>query len=295
LLSTPVFELTQGHLSKKSRQLWLWPNLLSLDAPLVAALWNVLLTVSCKQSLSVVPVAVLTLTVWLIYLGDRILDSFASAAPIQTKRHAFHKRHWRILTLLSIAICLVNSSLLPFLPPALIRHGLTLTVLVAMYMSAVHLPPAMRKWRLPKELLVGILFAAGTSLAPLTFAPGNFSLGLGILLFAALCTLNCSAIENWESRFGVNRFASPPHPLATWMGRHVQILSAGICVISVIVFFVSQVHLLLGSVALSALGFLWLAAEQSRFSLEELRVLADVPLLSPILVFGVHLLARSGL
>ncbi len=73
---------------------WLWPNVLSLDAPLVAVLWqealgrahHVRLLPGCDLALG--------LAVWLIYIVDRTLDGFTAAPDQQLSvRHAFYRRH----------------------------------------------------------------------------------------------------------------------------------------------------------------------------------------------------------
>ena len=72
---------------------WLWPHLLSLDAPLVAVVWQACWAQSAHVRLSWCHPCVLGLGVWLIYLVDRLVDS-ARAVPgdIVTARHAFHAR-----------------------------------------------------------------------------------------------------------------------------------------------------------------------------------------------------------
>jgi hypothetical protein len=57
------------------------------------------------------------------------------------------------------------------------------------------------KWRpLPvKEKAIGILFAAGTTLAVVGQLPGlTISFGVAVMLFAILCTFNCLSIAAWE-------------------------------------------------------------------------------------------------
>ena len=45
---------------------WLWPNLLSLDAPVVALLWQLLFVRCFHGSLGTLPAALLAVAVWLI-------------------------------------------------------------------------------------------------------------------------------------------------------------------------------------------------------------------------------------
>lgn len=52
----------------------MWPNLLSLDAPAVALVWQDFLARTFGIPLRMPARLVLGLTVWAIYLGDRLLD-----------------------------------------------------------------------------------------------------------------------------------------------------------------------------------------------------------------------------
>ena len=54
---------------------WLWPNLLSLDAPILAVLWQDFLSHRYAVPLRLPGRLALFLTVWAIYVADRLLDS----------------------------------------------------------------------------------------------------------------------------------------------------------------------------------------------------------------------------
>jgi len=58
-----------------SWRLWLWPNFLSLDAPLIAVLWQVLLTRDLGVHIRAGEPVVLGLCVWLVYVVDRVFDA----------------------------------------------------------------------------------------------------------------------------------------------------------------------------------------------------------------------------
>ena len=57
-------------------RIWLWPNLLSLDAPLVAVVWQVMFARCFQVPVDTVAAALLLLTVWLVYSADRTLDAW---------------------------------------------------------------------------------------------------------------------------------------------------------------------------------------------------------------------------
>src|SRR5580692_10930063 len=76
-------------------RVWLWPNLLSLDAPLVAVLWQVLFVRCFHAQGAALPAVLLVCAVWLIYAADRALDAWRGAGS--QPRHEFYRRYWRIV------------------------------------------------------------------------------------------------------------------------------------------------------------------------------------------------------
>jgi hypothetical protein len=62
-----------------------------------------------------------------------------------------------------------------------------------------------RWWSIPmKEKAIGILFAAGTTLAVVAQLRGlTISFAAAVILFALLCTLNCLSIAAWERELDV--------------------------------------------------------------------------------------------
>ena len=91
-------------------RIWLWPNLLSLDAPLVALLWQILF-IRCfhaggPASSSVLTSALLVSVVWLIYAADRALDAWRGSGL--RPRHEFYRRHWR--TVLPVWIVVLGAT-----------------------------------------------------------------------------------------------------------------------------------------------------------------------------------------
>ena len=90
------------------RPLWIWPNLLSLDAPLVALAWfwifkQVWLVRYHQPTLP----WFLALAVWCIYVADRLMDSRgkrreSGSAPL---RHRFHRQFRNPMKIALLAGC----------------------------------------------------------------------------------------------------------------------------------------------------------------------------------------------
>ncbi len=116
---------------------WLWPNILSLDAPLVAVLCQMALARACKVAVMPAVHWALFLTVWLIYVVDRVLDGFSlrHAAKVSA-RHAFYRRHRWLFTLLVIPV--IGAGLLWLglneVPAGIFWRGVGLGFLVGLYL-----------------------------------------------------------------------------------------------------------------------------------------------------------------
>src|SRR4051812_25331299 len=88
---------------------WLWLNLLSLDAPIVALVWQDLAARSFGHPLRPAARIVLGLTVWAVYLADRLLDVRAPGAGQNTARHHFYRRHPTKLSVLLAVVLTVDA------------------------------------------------------------------------------------------------------------------------------------------------------------------------------------------
>lgn len=73
---------------------WLWWNILSVDAPMVAVVWAALFARVSGGRLSAVEASALVLSVWIIYVSDRLLDGWTARnrAELQ-ERYLFCERH----------------------------------------------------------------------------------------------------------------------------------------------------------------------------------------------------------
>ena len=245
--------------------LWLWPNLLSLDAPLVAVLWQVLFARCLRASAKTLPAVLLVLAVWLIYVADRALDAWSGRGC--SPRHEFYRRRWRIVLPVWLAALGAGTWLaVTRLPPLLLERGVVLLAAVVLYFGAVHFAPESVRRAWPKEAVVGLLFALGASLEAWTQIRTAADVAT-VLLFFCLCWINCAAIEKWESRGGLG-----------W-----PVGAAALCVGAAAFLLLYDHRPVLGGAEMaSALAFLALDRGRRRFSADALRVLADAALLSPV-------------
>jgi hypothetical protein len=238
--------------------------LLSLDAPLVAVLWQVLFVRCFRAQPGIVAPTLLASAVWLIYSADRMLDAWRGID--NRPRHEFYKHYWRLL-LPAWGSVFVLTGLLSWiaLPWGLFARGVGLIGAVAVYFAVVHAAPERIRRYWPKEAMVGVLFALGASVAAWNQVRSVADI-LTLLLFSCLCWINCAAIEQWESGRG------------RWP---VGAISGGIALAALILLHQHR-PVLGGAESASALAFVWLDRGRPKLSLDMLRVLADVALLSPI-------------
>ena len=187
------------------RPLWLWPNLLSLDAPLVAVawLWMFAKTWRVVWLPDILP-WVVGGVVWCIYVADRLLDQRNGLSEWRriSARHRFHSENRKVLGFLLGLVMTACFVLLFYLPMSLWAHGAFVLVLVVAYFF-VALVQENGGVALLKNLLAGLAFAYGTSVGIHFYRPDSnlfwFLISPEVLLFALLCMLNITAIDIWES------------------------------------------------------------------------------------------------
>ncbi len=258
--------------------LWLWPNLLSLDAPLVAVVWQDFIARAYALPLRTPARLVLALTVWAIYLGDRLLDVRRPAVAMEAPRHQFYRRHRAgAMVLLALVLAADLGVTAVAVRPAIVYAGLFALAAVLAYLV---LFAWMGVRAVPKEAAVAVLFAAGTFVAAWTRAANPWGLlGGPAAAFAALCFANLVAIENQEWSELREGGVGAPHPITRWAERYYNVWLSVLVAICVV--FVRQPWF--AAVVVSAVGMLVVVALGRRFRLEVRHVLLDLMLLSPLL------------
>jgi hypothetical protein len=246
---------------------WLWPNLLALDAPAVAVTWQVFLASVAGIAVPVAASVVLGLVVWAAYLIDRSLDARRGAGDADRHRVAGQNT---IVWIATALVALVSAVVIAFtaLPRTYLVVGFGVLAATIGYFSAVHLIRAKNVLdRGLKEMSVGMVFAAGVAIPLLADAAPYANWLSGVVAFAALCWLNCALISVWER-------SGPAVPV--WVAVVAGSLAVGVALDSPAPV---AVAVLMSTAALAILH-----AVHFRVSVRASRVLADVVLLSPILV-----------
>ena len=229
--------------------------------------------------------AVLGLAVWLIYLADRLADAFLHPPKEhETARHRFTDRHRVPVAVLVIGLVVT----LIFVTPLWLSFneflvGLGLLGLAVSYFWMTHCWLD-RSWAacFPKEAVVGLLFAIG-SMVFVVCECKNFgaATSVGVAAFAFLCFLNCALITRWES---TERDRGDVASLLNAFPTLVRFMPIGAVVLALLALIWSLITRseLLMPLAISAALLAFLDCRRSALSLNGLRVLADVVLLSPL-------------
>lgn len=192
---------------------WLLPHLLSLDAPLVAIVWQSVFGWTLGTAVRWPETLVLYLSVWIAYAGDRVFDAwrletrdrssvrlgFREAIATPAARHRFSAENrsallWAMGVALLADLWVAHSQL----SADLLRTGYPLALAAIAYVGAAQFLKGFGHWWIAKELTVGLIIAAGAMWVPMAEgASAEYTL---LLLCAAawLCGWNCVAISLWE-------------------------------------------------------------------------------------------------
>lgn len=272
------------------KPLWLYPNLLSLDAPLVAIAW---LHVFAKTwRLGYHPweaYLCLGLAVWVIYVADRLLDvSMSGGQPdALEERHRFHLQYKRRFSIgVAVALVVALVVVVTRMPVAIYMNLLLGGVLVAGFFGLSMLSSQdPNEAPVLKNTLAGVTFAFGTAMTAHLY---RYEYGLDDLLtsrefvcFAVLCVLNICAIDLWEH---AARSSDIEVRAKDELTLTLPLVILGIAALVYAVQDVSSRPFFYAILTGAALLYV-LNRRRSMFSLRALRVLADAALIVPVLVF----------
>lgn len=278
--------------SDSRKPLWLYPNLLSLDAPLVAVAWLHVFAQTWRLGYHPWEAYItLGLAVWIIYVADRLLD-ISLAGGVRSKlqaRHRFHQRHQkRFKIVLAIACVATIAMVIGKMPVSLFSNLIPAGVLVAGFFGLSMLssqdPNVVPH---SKNVIAGVTFAFGTAMTAHLYRSeyGIYDMIFSreFVCFSVLCVLNISAIDLWEH---AARSRDPEIKSRDELTLTLPLaLLGGASLLYAVLddeqssrpFFYA---ILTGAALLHVLN-----RSRARFSMDALRVLADVALLIPVLVF----------
>lgn len=252
-------------------RIWQWPNLLALDAVLVAVAWLWVFAINQSQAPGLPACLVLGMSVWLTYTADRLFDVRPrEPSQLLSARHQFAWSREKRLWLIWAGVLVVNIAVaFTGLDSPQLDKGFILLIACLAYTALNQLLSARF---FPKELLVALIFAGGTQI----FLP-DFSEWISLISFTLLCLINCLMISWKEASFDARLKV---RSLTSLMNEKWAVpLLAATTVLSQ----ASDCRIALLPSSLSLI-LLWLI--RTRTDSESYRVLCDVALLTgPVLYF----------
>jgi hypothetical protein len=265
----------------------LW-HLLSLDAPTVAALWTWFIASANHVHLPLSTTVAMAITVWMLYAGDRLLDARflnmnATHHEDLEARHFFHHRHRSAFLTAILFASIALAALLPHLDANAIHLYLILGSLVIGYFLLIHVTRSAH--RLPKEIAVGLFFAAATFIPTVARRPDlRLPLLPSALLFATLCSLNCLFIYAWEHE--EDRTNHPAHAITRSAIRNLPLLTVLLALFGAALTLLSRQTPWPIPCAIAYSAALLLLLDTSRLAMKpvSLRAAADLALTTPLLL-----------
>ncbi len=180
---------------------WQWPAILSLDAPLVAVLWQALFARKLGVHLDWHDPVLLGLAVWIVYAADRWIEGWRlDLNTVQTQRHQFYLSHrWPVFWVGIAAIIATTIIAIARLDGREFKAGFILLIPTLLYLFSHQLVHRHHPLRLPKEIVIAVIFALGCAIAPAVIVPAKIpELLIPVTLFGLLCFANCALIASWE-------------------------------------------------------------------------------------------------
>jgi len=242
----------------------------------------------------------LGLVVWVIYVVDRLIDaSLRKSIPERCEpRHLFHWKHRKIFGIAAgIASVVALALLFRYIPASIFVYLVGAAVLIGGFFGLSMLSSS-EPAEIPyiKNVMAGLAFAYGTALTAFIYqGASNFyeaMLSREVICFGVLCIMNISAIDLWEH---ANRSTDVEVKAADELSLTLPLTLLGAA--AILFALKASPHpddsvdygLVTRSFFYSILtgaGLLYILNRmRNRFHMDTLRVLADVALLIPVLLF----------
>jgi hypothetical protein len=272
---------------------WIWPNLLGIDAPAVAVLWQYFFACNFRIKIPFSNYLTLFFVVWVIYSVDRLLDARMLKRPEEASlRHSFYHKNYRVASLITGALTILTAFLcLRFLPMELIKTGSFVGAFVVVYLLHQIWAKGLMMIIIPKEVFIGMVFAVGATLTGHTwsgdFFPDAF-FSPSVIIFGILCSMNCIAISVWERGHDVE---NDPNALPQLLPIVVKLFPAIACTVFIVLMAYSSInhdHMGFPVFLASGIGCGLIAALSffdGKFSSQFLRMAADMAVMVPALCY----------
>lgn len=143
---------------------------LSLDIVGGALIFSLSIAKYYKVHIPLSVLLCLSISIWLIYTFDHLVDAQKIKGDILTYRHQYHKKNKGPLILLSILLFVVGVLSACRLPLSVLRMGLLTVLFVGIYFIVLHKTSF---WS--KEIFIACLYTLGIFIAPVSFCTDDLN------------------------------------------------------------------------------------------------------------------------
>jgi hypothetical protein len=250
----------------------------NMEAPLVSVLWLHLIARSVGLRHLGGSEWALGICAWSIYSADRLLDAYAFKTSDQLL-YRMYRRHTKFL-LIGLVLAFVLNAVIVFhwVQRSVIYGELPVALGIFFYFVAVVWTNKTFRTSWPKEVLVGLLFAAGVCIPEWALGGPMSRSVIDFLMLALLVTLNTSAIKVYA------RPSESRHISTRWLARYLTPIGLGIAMVSMAYQLSHGYRPVLFAGALSAIILAVLPKIGKRWRADLWTLAADAALCSPLLV-----------
>ena len=238
--------------------------------------------------------------VWIVYALDRIVDARRSKHPEDlARRHRFHQRYEKFFFVgIGLGAAWCAYMVLFVLAQTVLQYGLFVILCSVFYFVISAKTPRTDQAGMAKNFVAGLTFAYGASAGVHAYSPllpfGDMTFSSEVLLFAALCIINMTAIDFWHLKGQDDEDASAVLNMGTLLvGGVAMFIYMSTLQRESILFNEDYYHeqdfykpfavgLLVGAACLFLLN-----QGRRKLSAEAYRVLVDVAVASPVFVYWV--------
>lgn len=266
-----------------------WINVLSLDAPAVALVWQALLAEAAGVPLGWHHRFLLAVAVWLAYALDRWLEAVRLPAErLVHRRHRFAAAHrqalavvWSLALVLGVAVAIIT------LPAHEWLASMGVLVPVLTYLLSHQWHHRDSPLRVPKEACTAGLMAVGCAVYPAA-AAGSHWVGLvpGTLCFFLVALGNCLLIAVKDRAVdrsqGQQSIAHGWRQAGAAVGLYLGLVIVGLLVLGELDYGVPR--LLVWASGMAAVGLLALGIWPRHLTEDAFRQLADAALVLPMVL-----------
>lgn len=248
-----------------------WLTILSLDAPWVTVLWQLLLAKSFEENLGFHHVALVFASIWLGYSADRFFDALRPAGQ-RSERHAWHqKSRGKLVTIWAATLLAALVAAFATLSANELKRGFLLCGASLLYTVFAQKARRWPHYGTIKAAAVSLLVCLAAALYAVPWSDMTLARLHCLAPISLLFFLNCLSIRRWEQAD-----KSPPSSIERACIAGVA-LECGLLAL--------HYPIIALATAASGLGLLALDKPASRdLSFESARVLGDLCLCSPLLI-----------